>query len=263
MRNFLKILSLLLLQSYVPLARSYALVLMYHSVENSDWKYGVSPEDFERQIAYLKKQYDVVHLDEVVSYAKGEKKISRPTIAVTIDDGYEDTYAAAFPVLKKYNVPATVFLTTNLSVNKKFGNLPRPTAEQIREMHDSGLVRFEAHGRDHKNLREMDTESEAFVDEVLGSRDDIEQMTGRCARYIAYASGNRNERIQEKVESFGFEAGFGITEGIVRPEDNLFALRRVQIDRTMPFILFRLRTTHAIDTYYKIINNLKLLRRCI
>lgn len=263
MRNIFKISLLLLLQPITRLMSffnisKHAIVLMYHSVESSGWKYSVSPEMFEKQMMYLKNNYNVIPLNDIVSFVCNGTKIPNLAVAITIDDGYKDTYETVFPILKKYRLPATVFLTSDLREQPKLGSFERLSEKQIQEMHDSGLVSFEVHGREHKNLAKLDVKSEEFKSEVIGCQKDIERMTGYTSRMIAYAAGNRSEEVQQKLKEAGFVAGFGITEGIVKRGDDPLKLRRVQIDNTMPFLLFKLRLTKAIQFYNRIITSLKV-----
>tara|TARA_B100000745_G_scaffold292684_2_gene233833 strand:+ start:2585 stop:3361 length:777 start_codon:yes stop_codon:yes gene_type:complete len=253
-RGYFKIIALWLVKFFSS-NKPHVFVLMYHSVSGGDTKYDVPKTLFEKELKFLAQKHSVVSLSNVVAYAKGERKIERSEIAITIDDGYLDTYTNVFPLLKKYNVHATVFLTSNLERKEKLGDIERLTKEQIKEMSDSGLVSFEIHGRNHLNLKEISNEE--FEAEVAGCRDDIISYTGHAPKYIAYASGHRNKEIEDRVEGLGLVAGFGITEGIINPGDNLYRLRRVQIDRTMPFALFKLRTTRAVHLYKKILSWLR------
>jgi len=96
-------------------------ILMYHSIQNS--KKGQtslyyqkvissSPNDFEKQIIYLKKRFNIISLDEYVTIVKNKRIIPRNCVIITFDDGYRDNYINAYPILRKYNVPATIFITT-------------------------------------------------------------------------------------------------------------------------------------------------------
>lgn len=224
-------------------------VLMYHSVDTAGWRYGVHPEAFEKQMRFLAAHRAVVKLEDVVAYARGEKKLPKNAVAITIDDGYLDTYTTAFPILKKYKISATVFLTSDLSRIEALGNLDRPTWEQIQEMHESGLVSFEVHGRKHVRLTDIVADEQALDEELLGCAEDIQNHLGYTPNYVAYSFGAKNNELVAYVEKTSFTAAFSIFEGLVKPVANLFSLRRVQVDRTMPFLLFALRTTGAVESY--------------
>lgn len=93
-------------------------VLQYHSVSPAhsshhyiDSNLSISPEDFERQIAFVSKYFRVVSLDQLLAHAR-ERRTRETLFAVTFDDGYRDNYVHAFPILRKYNAPATFYLTT-------------------------------------------------------------------------------------------------------------------------------------------------------
>lgn len=88
-------------------------VLQYHMVPHSPTGFypEVSIMDFEKQIVYLARNYKVISLDEIVRRVNNRDSLRR-CVAITFDDGFKDNYENAYPILKKYNVPATIFLTT-------------------------------------------------------------------------------------------------------------------------------------------------------
>src|SRR5690606_1373661 len=73
-------------------------------------------------------------------------------IMITMDDGYESNYIYAYPVLKEYNMKATIFLITSLIKNEEEKHLlkgiPKLSWEQIQEMSESGLIEFHSHTHD-------------------------------------------------------------------------------------------------------------------
>ena len=73
----------------------------------------VTSQSFEKQIAYLKKHYNVIDLQSCLDFLYGKKQSSPNSVLLTVDDGYQDFYSIAFPILRKYNVPATLFLTVD------------------------------------------------------------------------------------------------------------------------------------------------------
>ena len=89
-------------------------VLMYHRIIDSDynfWKLNVSPQVFERHIKYISENYKVLKLDEEWNdIVKPDQKY----VVITFDDGYVDNYRFALPILEKYHIPATIFVSTEL-----------------------------------------------------------------------------------------------------------------------------------------------------
>ncbi len=94
--------------------RPKSFVLMYHRVtelEIDPWDLAVSMENFEEQLIVLKKAYNVISMDELIE-AKKNRKLKDRTIAITFDDGYKDNYTVAYPILAKYELPATFFISS-------------------------------------------------------------------------------------------------------------------------------------------------------
>lgn len=87
------------------------LVLVYHSFsENCKSEPGLKL--FEKHIKFLKDNYNVETLDNVIQAIKMGEKIKRDTVCITIDDGYLDNYEIAYPIFRKYNLEATIFLAS-------------------------------------------------------------------------------------------------------------------------------------------------------
>jgi len=89
-------------------------ILMYHHVTDRDEVFlpHVTARVFGGQMEYLKKEYLVRDLDELMEMVGRGEKIPARSVAITFDDGYEDVYLYAFPVLKRYDLPSTVFVST-------------------------------------------------------------------------------------------------------------------------------------------------------
>lgn len=103
-----------------------AVIINYHSfVKRLDSSIEVHPtvthkiKDFEKEIRFLKKHFDIVSLDTIVNRLKEGRKFLRPTVSITVDDGFKDNYDLLFPLLKKYGVTVTIFLTTGVIGTKE------------------------------------------------------------------------------------------------------------------------------------------------
>ena len=99
-------------------------ITFYHEIGNKEMEglveYSVRIDHFDRQIQWLSRRFNVVPIDELIKHIKGEIKLAGKFTAITFDGGYVGNYKYAFPILKKYNVPASVYVVTD-SVD---GNIP-------------------------------------------------------------------------------------------------------------------------------------------
>jgi peptidoglycan/xylan/chitin deacetylase (PgdA/CDA1 family) len=232
-------------------------VLMYHSIEESDWKYGIYPDDFARQVKYLLKRYNFFNLSDVYNFISGSRSLSTSSVCLTFDDGYRGLYDYVFPIIKDNNIPITVFLTTNLMPSPKLGNLDRLDLWQIKEMRESGLVSFEVHGHNHLNLDEIKSAKIDLDKEIGQSHQWLKDNLNYDSRYFAYASGRKSNEVVSYLKANKYLAACTITEGFVSRGDDPFLIKRIQVDRTINFLLFILRLTPALNLNRKIVDNLR------
>ena len=103
---------------------SQVAVANYHRVTmtKDDWSCEtLSPQAFESQIRYFCENFSILSLDRLLLYLQQDRSLPKKTVAITFDDGYRDNYLYAFPILRKYAVPATFFLTTgHIGTSKLF-----------------------------------------------------------------------------------------------------------------------------------------------
>lgn len=246
-RQFLKQLSFGLLYAL----RSFAafgeerVVLMYHAIEHSSWRLAVTPRAFERQMAYLARHKLAASLSAIVDGTAGKR-----TVAVTFDDGYRDLMTVVRPVVERYRIPITVFVTSDLSSKTDRDGRPRLSLQELKELAASPLVRIESHAKTHRKLTELsDKEAEG---EARESREELAALIGKRPEYLAYPYGARNAGAERAVEAAGYAAAFGITDGLVTRRSPRYALPRVQVDATMTPLLFRARLTRAVAWHHRL-----------
>ena len=93
---------------------AFFLILIYHRVNPYRNPFMIDvkhPSSFEGHVRFLRRTFNVLSLDEVMDRLRKGEPVPKKTVVITFDDGYEDNYSYAYPILKKYAVPATVFLT--------------------------------------------------------------------------------------------------------------------------------------------------------
>lgn len=233
------------------------IILMYHSVGTNNAFYTVHPKEFTKQMDYLRKNYHIVTLDEIVKFIHKKVELPKKTVAITFDDGYLDNYLNAYPYFKKYKIPAIIFITTGyLQQRVPFCNIPLMTLSwnEIKELSHNN-INIGAHTVTHPDLQEMDLVK--AKKEILISKEEIEKRIGSQVNYFAYPFGNYRQEIIDIVRSVGFKAAFTSERGLIRQGDDPFRINRVSIDSSVTFPMFKARLTKAIEWYAKIEHNLK------
>jgi|GEM_PF-3098057 len=207
-------------------------ILLYHRISTnpkfSNSRWSVLPENFENQIKYLKEQeYSFVKLgDAYGKYVSTSSTTSSPyykTLVLTFDDGYRDFYTVVFPLLKKYEIPATVFVIT-----KDVGKNGNVTWEMLKEMEKSGLVEVGSHTISHKYLTHLS--DGALFEELSGSKDIIEKQLGHMIKTLAYPYGAADSSVYEMAQKTGYIGAVRVMGGGRPTSDSLFTWRRVAID---------------------------------
>ena len=106
------------------LTTSQTAILTYHRVcpKNDDWSLEtINPHAFEQQMEYFCRKYEILSLADLTQHIMQAKRLPKRAVVITFDDGYLDNYLYAYPILNKYHIPATIFLTTGqISSDKLF-----------------------------------------------------------------------------------------------------------------------------------------------
>jgi peptidoglycan/xylan/chitin deacetylase (PgdA/CDA1 family) len=236
-------------------------VLMYHAIDRSGWKLAIKPELFERQLVYLVSHARVVPIDAIVAHARGEKVLASGSVAITFDDGYMDFLHTALPIIERFAVPVTVFVSSDCSVQTGPDNHPRMQVGDLQQIAQSPYVTIGSHAITHRKFSELsDREVEHEAKESMVQ---LTHMLGTSPMYFAYPYGARSQQSAHILDRVGYRAAFGVSEGIVKRGDPLFALKRVQVDSTMSWFLFRVRLTAALEWNRFIVDSMRFLTRSV
>lgn len=198
-------------------------IMMYHNVNYTDVikSNTVNPENFERQMIYLKSRgYHVLSLEELVQATVNGKSLSKKSVVITFDDGYEDNYTYAFKILKKYGFPATIFISSDLIGTEGFLHWA-----QMREMMKDGIT-FGSHTRRHAYLPDLTATKQQ--QEIGGSKRALEMHLGVPVDYIAYPSGGFSDSIKQFVKDAGYKGAAATNRGYDRFNKDVFELNRVR-----------------------------------
>ncbi len=220
-------------------------VLAYHKIDEptADVKLRgafTSSKNFARQMLYLKKrEFTFYTAAELIDFFRQNGAFPAKSVCVTLDDGWKDNFANAFPVFQDLQIKATIFLVPSCIGQKSArvvadGEAAREhlSLDEIRKMSAFG-IEFGSHTLTHKLLHRTATEEVEF--EVVESKKQIENLLQKPCETFAYPAGFFTETAQAAVKNAGYKAAFTTVYGDKR-QINLYALNRIEILRRNRFI---------------------------
>jgi peptidoglycan/xylan/chitin deacetylase (PgdA/CDA1 family) len=238
-------------------------ILMYHMVRThiKTSKFNglrVDPNMFEKQIKYLVDSgWTFYTISELV---QNKDNLPEKSIAITFDDGYEDNFTNAFPILEKYNVKATIYLvvdrhdrewSSKRKAKNNSGELmhePKLQDSQIQTMIDSGLIEIGSHTLTHDNLSTIGSEQK--YNEIYKSKTKIEESFNIKCNAFCYPFGIMDNEDWKLVKDAGYTNATTTVKGI----DNL--------NSTNPYLISRI-TISGKDNFYTFKLKLKTGKRGI
>jgi len=210
-------------------------ILCYHRFSGGPSKMVVSAAQFEAQLAWLaQNNYQVLRLSELEDFLAARQPLPERSVVITIDDGYESTYHQAFPALKKYGFPATLFVYTDF-----IGARDGLSWDELAEMSKSGIIDIQAHSKTHRNLADKGSKEtdagyrasiESEVQHPMSLLNRRLAAAGVKVRHFAYPFGDANALVLEAMKRHGYD--LGVT---VNPGGNPFFADPLMLRRTMIF----------------------------
>ena len=204
-------------------------ILMYHAVhvmdpsEASNANLIVDPDLFETQIKALAKAgYYFLTPEEAYKAFTENALPAKKVVWLTFDDGNEDFYTIAYPILKKYKAKATNNVITGFVKKGNAGNL---TVKQMKEMMAHGMS-FQSHTVNHPDLSATDKATQKV--ELTDSIDFLENKLNTKVNTIAYPSGRYNQTTLDLAKKT-YKLGLTTNEGLASAKDGLLSLNRVRI----------------------------------
>ncbi|PWU47798.1 polysaccharide deacetylase [Micromonospora globispora] len=209
-------------------------VLCYHSIgderRDGTLRWSVSPGDFDEQLALLRERRRTpMTVSGYADVLRGLAPLPPRPVLVTFDDGFPDLAEAALPVLRRYGLTATAYV-----IAARVGVAPSPDGDpsldwdQLRELRGYG-VEIGSHSRSH---RALDCIRRAELQqEITGSRRVLEDGLGTRVTSFAYPYGYHSPAVRTAVRAAGYSSACGVKNALSHPEDDVFAIARVLIER--------------------------------
>ena len=187
---------------------------MYHSFNENFDRYHVSPQAFENQLKFIKGRSD---------------------INLTIDDGVPSVYEIAFPLIKKYKVPTTVFIITS-EIGKTM-----MSEDHIKELHDCG-IEIQSHSHTHKNHTILSKKQ--IVEEGEKSKFILESIVGNKVNKYAFPGGYYNKNVCEILSNVGYNQIYTSDYGINSKKVNDYIIHdRIEIYGEKPVEFYIAKST--------------------
>lgn len=192
-------------------------ILVYHNFNPTvPGSMNLTPQKLEQQIKWLKDNgYNIVPLKEVVEYLQGKRPSLPPkSVVITADDGWESVYTYMYPIVKKYNIPVTLFIyPSTISVGKH-----AMTWEQLKELQNTGLFDIEDHTYWHPDFiqekkRLSQTQYEKFVKvQLVNSKRILENKLGIKVTLLAWPYGIYDDYLEQEAQKAGYVMAFSIDD---------------------------------------------------
>ena len=201
---------------------NYASFIMYHRFGDSRYpSTNIKKGQFIEHInELLKPKYNVIGIEKALLAINNIELVKDRSVVITIDDAYSSVYKYAWPIFKKYNLPFTLFVSTDVIDNKTPGYM---SWEEIRTLRDNGVT-IGSQTKSHPHMFKMSKEkvkeelsisNKRFIDEI-----------GSAPKVFAYPYGEYNLEVLEQVKLHGFVAAFGQHSGVAHKSLGMYELPR-------------------------------------
>lgn len=199
-------------------------ILAYHQVNSLPEIYSVDAPDFDKQMQYLAEQgYNAISLAELFAAREGSFKLPPKPVIITFDDGYEDNYVTALPIMEKYKMKATVFVIAGQVGQNEYMTWQQLKAAQVR-----GLE-IGSHTYSHAALTDISPVEQ--LNELVRSKQLLEAKLGLPVSYLAYPFGQYNKETIAALKQAGYTAACTGNPGLGTTRADVYQLNRVNIPR--------------------------------
>ncbi len=197
---------------------------------------------FEAQLKWLQENgYTVIPLRTLVDYLLGQGPPPPPkAVVITADDAHKTVYTDMLPLVKKYNIPVTIFVYPSAVSRADYVM----TWEQLKELQDTGLFDLQSHTFWHPNFKKekkklKPEEYQKLVhDQLTKSKASLERRFGKTVDILAWPFGIYDEELEQAAAKAGYVAAFSIERRLANPSERIMAQPRyiiTEVDKVKGF----------------------------
>ena len=218
-------------------------ILLYHSVSDHAAEkfrpWAITPRAFSEHMRYLNDhEYSALTVSQYVACLDDTAALpSQKPVVITFDDGFADFYANALPILKDYDLRATIYIACGFVgtrsewlANEGEGKRPMLSWREIREMSNLG-IECGSHAQNH---RELDTiPLVEAMQEISTSKQIMEEHLGEPVESFAYPHGYHSDKVKSLVMEAGYTSACAVKHAMSSLEDDRYALARIIVKSNM------------------------------
>ncbi|MCL4398150.1 polysaccharide deacetylase family protein [Patescibacteria group bacterium] len=204
-------------------------IIMYHYIEYVDktkdpgrFNLATAPAVLGKEVSSLKSaNYHFLFAREVPDILAAKQAMPQKPVVLTFDDGYEDFYYNALPILKKYNAKGTIYIIVDF-----IGRPGYLTLKELEKIRDSGVVEIGAHTLHHAYLKGLNINTAKR--EIVGSKTKLESLLGIGVPSLAYPYGAFSQDTINITKAAGFTNAVSVIPGVNQSMDNEYYLYRLR-----------------------------------
>jgi len=220
---------------------------MYHHVLPKDGFICSSIENFTKQMNFLKQNgYYTLSSKEFYMYKKGKFKAPKKSVFITFDDGWRNNAVYAYPILKKLELKATIFLVTgwiNKASEKKeeFEALEHRECKKIAPINPHKVIMSWDDIESCNDVFDFHSHTATHRDEYFGklswqedlaiSRDTIKQQLGFEDKHLCWPRGTFNESLIKQAKEVGYEVFYTTQRGVNLADNNSLYIKRIAVKK--------------------------------
>lgn len=236
-----------------------ARALMYHSFGyRKQDPFCITPEEFERQIKWVSHNKNVLSVKEFEQLLENKESIPKNSLLITIDDGYKSTLEIAQPILKKYNLPAILYVSSGIFDNTLENNPefePHMNKKELQSLFNEGME-IGSHGHSHCFLKGLS--GSKLKKEIIDSKSELEKIIKSKITSFAYPYGTKaafDENTIFATKIANYKSSFTAQHGVIKKNTDRYELPRIKIESGESLFFFKLICNGGIDNW-RIIDNL-------
>ncbi len=232
--------------------KTESVIICYHSLSGSQWVHSVELEDFKRQIEFLEQRYKFISLNDLWLFLKNKKGLTKPSVALVFDDGYESLLMAK-DFLKQKNINPTVFI---MAEPQKANRVELGTEEKLLtpKVIDT-LIKagweIGCHSATHPDFYKIDKAKVKY--EIGDSKKIIEAKFHTRVNFFAYPRGRHSHAVAEEVKKSGYKLALTMDDGPIKLKTSCFKLPKVAINKTHSYWEFKAAISPSVIQFRELV----------